>query len=39
VNCHNPHSPRFPGRKPAPGPHTLHPASDTAHAAESPTTH
>jgi hypothetical protein len=24
VNCHNPHSPRFPGRKPAPGPHPLH---------------
>jgi len=28
VNCHNPHSPRFQGRKPAPGPHLLHePAS------------
>jgi len=24
VNCHNPHSPKFPGRKPAPGPHPLH---------------
>ncbi len=24
VNCHNPHSPRFPGRPPAPGPHLLH---------------
>ena len=23
VNCHNPHSPKFPGRKPAPGPHPL----------------
>jgi len=23
VNCHNPHSPAFPGRKPAPGPHPL----------------
>jgi hypothetical protein len=23
VGCHNPHSPRFPGRKPAPGPHPL----------------
>jgi formate-dependent nitrite reductase cytochrome c552 subunit len=23
VNCHNPHSPRFPGRPPAPGPHPL----------------
>ena len=24
VNCHDPHSPKFPGRKPAPGPHSLH---------------
>ena len=24
VNCHNPHSPRFPGRQPAPPPHHLH---------------
>jgi len=24
VNCHNPHSPTFQGRKPAPGPHFLH---------------
>jgi len=23
VNCHDPHSPHFPGRKPAPGPHPL----------------
>jgi hypothetical protein len=23
VSCHNPHSPRFPGRAPAPGPHPL----------------
>ncbi len=23
VNCHDPHSPPFPGRKPAPGPHPL----------------
>jgi formate-dependent nitrite reductase cytochrome c552 subunit len=23
VNCHNPHSPRFPSRQPAPGPHLL----------------
>lgn len=23
VNCHNPHSPKFPGREPAPGPHPL----------------
>lgn len=26
VSCHNPHSPKFPGRAPAPGPHRLHPA-------------
>jgi len=24
VNCHDPHTPRFPGRQPAPGPHSLH---------------
>jgi hypothetical protein len=30
VNCHNPHSPKFPGRAPAPGPHLLHPAETTA---------
>ncbi|HUJ44480.1 MAG TPA: cytochrome c3 family protein [Opitutaceae bacterium] len=24
VNCHDPHSPTFQGRKPAPGPHPLH---------------
>jgi hypothetical protein len=24
VNCHNPHSPAFPSRRPAPGPHLLH---------------
>jgi len=23
ANCHNPHSPKFPGRQPAPGPHPL----------------
>jgi len=23
--CHDPHHPKFPGRKPAPGPHPLHP--------------
>jgi hypothetical protein len=28
VNCHNPHSPRFPSRKPAPGPHLLHPVAN-----------
>ena len=27
VNCHNPHSPRFPSRQPAPGPHLLRPAA------------
>ena len=30
VNCHNPHSPKFPGRAPAPGPHLLHPVETTA---------
>ena len=29
VSCHNPHSPRFPGRHPAPGPHPLRPKGDT----------
>ena len=24
VECHDPHAPKFPGRKPAPGPHPLH---------------
>jgi hypothetical protein len=24
-SCHNPHSPKFPGRQPAPGPHRLRP--------------
>jgi hypothetical protein len=33
VNCHNPHSPRFPGRKPASGPHPLRGDGETmAHA-------
>jgi len=27
VSCHNPHSPKFQGREPAPGPHRLHPAA------------
>ena len=37
VNCHNPHTPTFQGRKPAPGPHALHPlppapaGGETAH--------
>ena len=26
VNCHNPHSPKFPPRHPAPGPHLLRPS-------------
>lgn len=31
-SCHNPHSPKFPGREPAPGPHALHPvAKASAH--------
>jgi hypothetical protein len=25
ADCHNPHAPKIPGRKPAPGPHPLHP--------------
>ncbi len=29
VNCHDPHSPKFPGRPPAPGPHQLHGQSPT----------
>ena len=35
VDCHDPHHPRIPPRKPAPGPHSLHPVaaapSGTAH--------
>jgi hypothetical protein len=34
VNCHNPHAPKFPGRKPAPGPHLLHPIAATAAGSE-----
>jgi hypothetical protein len=30
VNCHNPHSPKFPSRKPAPGPHPLREIGATA---------
>ena len=30
VDCHNPHSPKIPPRKPAPGPHLLHPAAAVA---------
>lgn len=29
VNCHNPHAPEFPGRQPAPGPHSLHSPIDS----------
>lgn len=29
VSCHNPHSPKFPGRHPAPGPHPLRPQETT----------
>jgi hypothetical protein len=30
VNCHNPHAPPFPSRKPAPGPHPLREIADMA---------
>lgn len=30
VDCHNPHQPRIPPRKPAPGPHPLHQAAKMA---------
>jgi uncharacterized CHY-type Zn-finger protein len=30
VDCHNPHSPKIPPRKPAPGPHLLHPEASVA---------
>jgi uncharacterized CHY-type Zn-finger protein len=33
VSCHNPHSPRFPSRQPAPGPHPLHLTATAASAA------
>lgn len=33
--CHNPHSPAFPSRQPAPGPHPLHPVA-TAQANTAP---
>ncbi|MGZ4961496.1 MAG: hypothetical protein ACXWC8_02975 [Limisphaerales bacterium] len=29
--CHDPHHPKFPGRKPAPGPHLLHPVKEEKH--------
>ena len=34
VNCHNPHSPKFPGRQPAPGPYPLRTAEPVVHHAE-----
>ncbi len=34
VSCHNPHSPRFPPRHPAPGPHPLRAAARPASAEE-----
>ncbi len=34
VNCHNPHSPKFPGRQPAPGPHPLHAVAAASHESE-----
>jgi cytochrome c7-like protein len=30
VSCHDPHNPEFPSRKPAPGPHPLHPHAEAA---------
>jgi uncharacterized CHY-type Zn-finger protein len=36
VNCHNPHSPKYPGRKPAPPPHPLR-ELPAAHGAQSKT--
>ncbi len=30
TSCHDPHSPAFPGREPAPGPHLLHPVVHVA---------
>jgi len=30
VDCHNPHHPTIPGRKPLPPPHLLHPVGETA---------
>lgn len=32
VSCHDPHNPEFPSRKPAPGPHPLHPSTLASHA-------
>jgi hypothetical protein len=30
TSCHDPHSPAFPGREPAPGPHLLHPIAQAS---------
>ena len=35
ANCHDPHSPHFPQRKPAPGPHLLHPVTTVSAGPES----
>jgi len=37
ANCHNPHAPRIPTRKPAPGPHALRTPVENPHSSE--TTH
>ena len=34
VSCHNPHAPKFPGRKPAPPPHPLRPLAKPTLATE-----
>ena len=31
-SCHNPHSPAFPSREPAPGPHPLHPLAQNSNS-------
>jgi hypothetical protein len=37
VNCHDPHAPKYPGRKPAPGPHYLHGDPKPARVAQTST--
>jgi hypothetical protein len=34
TSCHDPHHPKFPGRKPAPAPHPLHPQSEATSTKE-----
>jgi hypothetical protein len=34
TSCHNPHSPPFPSRQPAPGPHALHPLANANQVSE-----